>query len=99
MEPAEGIQALDLVVGRVTSAEPHAGARAKSALLALDLGPRGTAQSTLPVPVETAQELVGTQVACAIGGSDVVVLAVHSHAAGVVVLTPAQEVEDGSPVA
>ncbi len=99
MEPAEAIQQLDLVVGRVTGAEAHAGARGQSALLSLALGPRGTARSALPVPLEAAESLVGTQVVCAVGADAVVVLTVHSHGAGVVPVAPAQDVEDGSPVA
>ena len=99
MEPHEEIQQLDLVVGRVTAAEAHAGARGQSALLSLDLGPRGSAETTLPVPLEAAQSLVGEQVVCAVGSGAVDVLTVHSHAAGVVVVRPAQEVEEGSPVA
>jgi hypothetical protein len=98
MEPSEAIQQLDLAVARVTGAEAHAGARGQSALLTLDLGQRGTAQAPLPVPLETAESLVGRQVICAVGTA-VQVLSVHSHAAGLVVLQPAQEVEDGSPVA
>ena len=99
MEPAHAIQELDLVVARVTGADAHAGARGQSALLALDLGPRGTAETPLPVSLDTAESLVGRQVVCAVGSDDVVVLTVHSHAAGIVVVEPAQEVEDGSPVA
>ena len=99
MEPAQALQELDLVVGRVTAAEPHAGARGHSALLTIELGPRGTAHSPLPFAVDEAQALVGTQVVCAVGQEDVVVLAVHSHSSGVVVVRPARAVEDGSPVA
>jgi hypothetical protein len=99
MEPAQAIQALDLVVARVTGAQAHAGARGQSAFLTLDLGGRGTAETALPIPLEGAEGLVGGQVVCAVGSDDVVVLAVHSHAAGTVVVQPAQEVEDGSPVA
>ncbi|HZG34349.1 MAG TPA: hypothetical protein VEY87_00740 [Gaiellaceae bacterium] len=98
MEPANAVQDLDLVVGRVTFAESHRGARGPSALLKLDLGRRGEAQAPLPVRIDEAQELVGRQVVCAIGGEEVVVLAVHSSE-GVVVLHPAREVEEGSPVA
>ena len=99
MEPAQAIQELDLVVGRVTGATGHAGARGQSALLTLDLGRRGSAETPLPVAVEAAEALVGTQVVCAIGSEDVVILAAHSHSGGVVVVQPAEEVEDGSPVA
>jgi tRNA-binding protein len=99
VEPAGAIQQLDLVVARVGAADPHPGARGPSALLRLDLGPRGEVQAPLPVPLEQAQELVGTQVVCAVGRDEALVLAVHSHAGGVVVVRPAQDVEDGSPVA
>lgn len=99
MEPARSLQDIDLVVARVTSAEAHAGARGPSALLRLDLGPRGTAETPLPVPLDVAEQLVGGQVVCAVGTEDVVVLAAHSHAAGAVVLRPAREVEDGTTVA
>ena len=99
VEPAQTIQELDLVVARVTGAAGHAGARGQSALLTLDLGRRGSAETPLPVPLETGENLIGKQVVCAIGNEDVVILTVHSHAAGVVVVQPAEEVEDGSPVA
>lgn len=91
-------QDLDLVVGRVTAADSHRGARGPSALLHLDLGGRGPAQAPLPVRIDEAQALVGRQVVCAIGAEEVVVLAVHTHA-GVVPIHPAEDVEDGSPVA
>jgi hypothetical protein len=90
---------LDLVVGRVTKAEAHAGARGQSVLLSLELGPRGDAQAALPVPLEAAEALVGRQVVCAIEDDGARVLTAHSHGAGVVVLEPAQDVEDGTPVA
>jgi hypothetical protein len=99
MEPAQAVQALDLVVARVTAAEAHAGARGQSALLTLELGPRGGATAPLPLPLADAEALVGRQVVCALGRDDAVVLAVHSHAAGTVVVHPARDVEDGSPVA
>lgn len=99
MEPAQALQQLDLLVGRVTAVEPHAGARGHSTLLTLDVGTRGRVHAPLPVALDDAQGLVGTQVVCAVGREDVVVLAVHSHGSGVVVVGPAQPVEDGSPVA
>lgn len=99
MEPAPDLQQLDLVVGRVTAADAHAGARGHSVLLSLELGPRGTAQAPLPLAADDAQALVGTQVVCSVGREDVVVLAVHSHGSGIVVVCPARAVEDGSPVA
>ena len=98
MEASDALQALDLVVGRVTGAQSHRGARGPSALLDLDLGGRGRAQAPVPVRIDEAQELVGTQVVCAVGRHEVAVLAVRSHD-GVVLLRPAHEVQDGSPVA
>lgn len=99
MEPAQAIQELDLVVARVVAAAAHPGARGHSALLTLDLGGRGTRETPVPVALEDAEALVGSQVICAAAGDDAVVLTVHSHGAGVVPLRPAREVEDGSPVA
>ena len=99
LEPAQILQELDLVVGRVVAVEDHPGARGHSTLLGLDLGPRGKLHAPLPIRVEDAQLLVGTQVVCALGPGDVIVLAVHSHASGSVVVRPATDVEDGSPVA
>ena len=98
MEPEEAIQQLDLVVGRVIAAESHRGARGPSALLKLDLGGRGSAEAALPVRIDEAQSLVGAQVVCAVGPVDVAVLAVRARD-GVVVVCPARDVEDGSPVA
>jgi tRNA-binding EMAP/Myf-like protein len=98
VEPADALQQLDLVVGRVTAAESHRGARGPSALLKLDLGGRGPAEAPLPVRIDEAQALVGAQVVCAVGAADVVVLAVRAHD-GVVVVCPARDVSDGSPVA
>ena len=99
MEPAQILQQLDLVVGRVVSVEHLAGARGHSSLLTLKLGRRGEAQASLPVAVEQAEALVGTQIVCAVGRDDAVVLMVQSHGAGTVVVRPAADVEDGSPVA
>ena len=99
MEPAQAIQELDLVIARVTAASAHPGARGPSALLTLDLGGRGTRQTPVPIALEQAGELVDTQVVCAVGGEDAIVLAVHPHDAGLVLLRPDREVEDGSPVA
>jgi hypothetical protein len=99
MEPAQQIQELDLVVARVTAADAHPGARGHSSLLSLDLGGRGGRQTPAPIALEDAEALIGTQIVCALGGEDAVVLAVHSHAAGLVLLRPDREVEAGSPVA
>jgi len=103
VEPAQAIQELDLVVARVKAVATHPGARGPSTLLTLDLGGRGSRETALPLAVEEAAELVGRQVVCALGSSpgneDTVVLAVHPHDSGLVLLRPDREVEDGSPVA
>ncbi len=99
MEPAQAIQELDLVIGRVTSVAVHPGARGPSALLTLDLGGRGSREAPLPIAPDEAEKLVGSQVVCALGKEDAVVLAVHPHDAGLVLIHPDQEVEDGSPIA
>ena len=99
MEPAQQIQELDLAVARVTAAHAHPGARGHSSLLSLDLGGRGARQTPAPIALENAEALIGTQIICALGGEDTIVLAVHSHDAGLVLLRPDREVEAGSPVA
>ena len=98
MEPAQRIQELDLVVARVIAAAVHPGARGHSALLRLDLGGRGAREAPRRSRSRTPRRW-STQVVCALGGEDAVVLAVHSHDAGLVLLRPDREVEAGSPVA
>jgi hypothetical protein len=90
---------LDLVVARVTAANVHPGARGHSSLLGLDLGGRGERETPAPIALADAEALVGTQVVCALEGEDAVVLAVHTHDAGLVLLRPESEVADGSAVA
>jgi hypothetical protein len=99
VEPADAIQELDLVVARVTGVAAHPGARGPSTLLTLDLGGRGSRESPVPIALGEAAALVGGQVVCALGAEDAVVLAVHPHDTGLVLLRPDREVEDGSPVA
>ena len=99
MEPAQAIQELDLVVARVTDVAAHPGARGPSALVTLDLGGRGTRETPVPIALEEAGTLVGIQVVCALGDDDAVVLAVHPHGGGLVLIRPDREVEDGAPVA
>jgi hypothetical protein len=100
VEPAQQIQELDLVVARVRAVAAHPGARGHSALLTLELGGRGDRRAPVPLALEDAEALVGTQVVCALGpGDEAVVLAVHPHDAGLVLHRPESEVADGSPVA
>lgn len=98
-DPAEQLQRLDLVVARVVRAEAHPGSRAPSILLTLDLGGRGERRASLLSPNYEADELVGRQVVCAVGGDDALVVGVHSRGAGLVLLVPDREVEDGSTAA
>ncbi len=98
-DPSREQQALDLVVGRVVAASEHPGSRAPSLLLTIDLGPRGERQASVLSPNYEPRELVGRQVVCALGDEDAVVLGAHSHAAGIVLLAPDREVEDGTAVA
>jgi hypothetical protein len=90
---------VDLVVGRILSARPQPGTRAPSFLLEIDLGPRGREETTVPQGDHAPEALEGRQLVCAIDRDGVLVLAAHSHAAGLVFLVPEREVEDGTTVA
>lgn len=99
VELGEDLQRLGLAVGRIVAVMEHAGARAPSYLLTLDLGAQGRHDCTIPRGEHEQTELEGTQVLCARQGDEVSLVAVHSHAHGVVLLCPEREVEDGSTVA
>ena len=94
----EDEQLPELVVGRVVAAAEHAGARAPSYRLRLDLGPRGQLETSVERGSYERAELEGAQVVVALRGEEAVVLAARSHAAGVVLLRPDREVEDGTVV-
>ena len=94
----EDEQLPELVVGRVVAADEHAGARAPSYRLRLDLGPRGQLETSVERGSYERAELEGAQVVVALRGEEAVVLAARSHAAGVVLLRPDREVEDGTVV-
>ncbi len=94
---ADALAGVELVVGEIVEAEPHAGPRAPSTLLRLDLGGHGVREAALPG--EHAQDdLVGRQVVCALHGSELLVLCAQSHAHGVVPLQPERPVEPGTAV-
>lgn len=93
------LQRLELVVGRVVAAEEHPGARAPSHLLTIDLGGRGMRQGTVPASQYASEELLDRQLVCALDGDEAVVLGVHSHAKGLVLVVPERDVENGSAVA
>jgi tRNA-binding EMAP/Myf-like protein len=88
----------ELLVGRVVAVEEHAGARAPSYLLRLDLGPRGEVETAVERGSYEREDLEGAQVVVVLGGDEALVLAARSHAAGLVLLRPDREVEDGTVV-
>ena len=89
----------DLVVSTIVSVDDHAGARAPSYLLRVDLGPRGRHDASIDRGNHQAEELLGTQVVVSLREGDAVVVAARSHAAGMILLRPDREVEDGTVVA
>ena len=95
---SEEPQLPELLVGRVVAVEEHAGARAPSYLLRLDLGPRGVVETSVERGSYEREELEGAQVVVALRGEEALVLGARSHAAGLVLLRPDREVEDGSVV-
>ena len=88
----------ELLVGRVSSVEEHAGARAPSYLLQIELGPRGRVETSIERGSYEREELEGAQVVVVLQGDEALVLAARSHAAGLVLLRPDREVEDGTVV-
>jgi tRNA-binding EMAP/Myf-like protein len=95
---SEEPQLPELLVGRVVAVEEHAGARAPSYLLRLDLGPRGAVEASVERGSYEREELEGAQVVVALRGEETLVLGARSHAAGLVLLRPDREVEDGTVV-
>jgi tRNA-binding EMAP/Myf-like protein len=98
MELSDQVQELGLTVGRIVTVAPHVGARAPSYLLTVDLGPQGRRECSIPSAGYEPHGLEGTQVVCALRGDELLVLAAHSHASGVVVVRPDRDVEEGSIV-
>ena len=86
-------------MGRIVAVDDHPGARAPSYLLRVDLGGRGERETSIERGSYEREELVGVQVVVAQDGEDTLVVAARSHAAGVVLLRPDREVEDGTVVA
>ncbi len=93
------LQQLDLVVGRIVEATDLVGSRGPSYRVTLDLGPRGKHDASVSLPPGRKEELVGRQVVCSVAGDEALVLAAHSHGRGLVLVSPEEEVEEGSPVA
>ncbi|HYZ77453.1 MAG TPA: hypothetical protein VE596_08770 [Gaiellaceae bacterium] len=98
MDVGVDAQLPELVVGRVVAVDDHAGARAPSYLLRLDLGPRGEVETSVERGSYERDELEGTQVVVALRGDEALVLAARSHSAGLVLLRPDRAVEDGTVV-
>ena len=104
----ESFGVLDLRVGRITRAEPNAGARKPSYRLWMDFGELGERTSSAQLTdVYTPEELVGRQVIAAmnlgsrrINGfvSEVLVLGVPNEAGQVVLLQPERPVPLGGRV-
>lgn len=97
MDPVEG----ELLVGRITAIADLIGGRGPSYRLTVDLGPRGTREASIYVGAKYTDRdaLVGQQVVCALDGDEVVVLFAQSHAGGVVLVRPDEDVEEGTVVA
>jgi tRNA-binding EMAP/Myf-like protein len=95
---SEEAQLPELLVGRVVAVEEHAGARAPSYLLRLDLGPRGEVETSVERGSYEREELEGAQVVVALRGEEALVLAARSHSGGLVLVRPDREVEDGTVV-
>ena len=95
---SEQAQLPEFLVGRVVAVEEHAGARAPSYLLQLELGPRGRVETAVERGSYEREELEGAQVVVVLQGEEALVLAARSHAAGLVLLRPDREVEDGTVV-
>ena len=99
MEAGNRLQELGVAVGRIVAVSEHAGARAPSYLLTVDLGPQGRHECSVPQGAYEPADLEGTQIVCAREGDGLIVLAARSHGGGVVLLRPDKDVEDGTIVA
>ena len=100
--------ALDMRVGRVVRAEPHAAARKPAYQLWIDFGRAGEKTSSAQLTdLYTAEVLVGRLVVCAVNlgtrriagfPSEVLVLGLPDAEGRVVLLAPEREVPLGGPV-
>jgi tRNA-binding protein len=98
---------LQLAVGTITEVEVFAEARNPAYKLTIDLGALGTRRSSAQLTHYAPQALIGRQVVCVVGlepkriagfESEVLVTGALSERAGVVLLRPDIEVENGSPI-
>lgn len=105
---AAAFRALDMRVGRVVRAEPHAAARKPGYKLWIDFGPLGEKTSSAQLAgLYTTQELVGRLVVCAVNlgvrriagfPSEVLVLGLPDAEGRVVLLGPERDVPLGARV-
>lgn len=108
MAALDAFAALDLRVGRVTRAEPNAGAKKPSFRLWIDFGPLGVKQSSAQlIDLYTAEDLVGRLVIAAVNlgvrrvngfASEVLVLGLPDEAGRVVLLAAERDVPLGGRV-
>jgi hypothetical protein len=88
----------ELVVGTVVSVADQPGARAPSLLLTLDLGSYGTVEAVVPLGGHDTQDLAGRQLLVRREDDGAVIVGAHSHAKGLVLLAPEEDVEPGTLV-
>jgi len=91
----------ELLIGRVVAADDLVGGRGPSYRLTIDFGSRGLSESSVQIGANylDREGLVGRQVVCVLADEELVVLFAQSHAKGVVLIRPDEEVEDGTIVA
>ena len=107
-DPVEAFRTLDLRVGRVLRAEPHAAARKPAYKLWIDFGPLGEKRSSAQlVDLYSPDELVGRLVVAAVNlgsrmiagfASEVLVLGLPDEQGHVVLLAAEREVPLGGRV-
>ena len=108
MDPTDAFQTLDLRVGRVTAAEPLAGAKKPAYKLTVDFGPLGVRGSSAQLTdVYRPEQLVGRTVIAAVNlgvrriagfASEVLVLGVPDDDGRVVLLSTERDVPAGGRV-
>jgi tRNA-binding protein len=108
MDPRDAFETLDLRVGRVTAAEPLAGAKRPAFKLRVDFGPLGVRGSSAQLTgLYRAEDLVGRLVIAAVNlgvrriagfVSEVLVLGVPDEDGRVVLLSTERDVPAGGRV-
>lgn len=108
MDPTNAFQILDLRIGRVTAAEPLAGAKKPAYKLTVDFGPLGVRGSSAQLTeLYRPEQLVGRSVIAAVNlgvrriagfASEVLVLGVPDEDGRVVLLSAERDVPAGGRV-